>query len=71
MVNYLSKMDKENRNKERILDDLSRIEDELSNANSSHANAIKSNSSTTNDQEKEMKRLEQRESVLKVMEIYY
>ena len=61
-----SKIAKEVRNKERIDENLSKIEDELNGANASLENAIKVNSSTSNDQEKEMKRLEQRESVLKV-----
>ena len=48
------------------MEEQARFEDELSSTNTALANAIKSNSTTANDQEKEMKRLEQRESVLKV-----
>jgi len=46
---------------------LSKIEDELNAASASLENMIKASSTTSNDQEKEMKRLEQRESVLKVL----
>jgi len=45
---------------------LSKIEDELNGANAALENATKVNSTTSSDQEKEMKRLEQRESILKV-----
>lgn len=61
-----SKIEKEQRNKERIMDEQSRIEDELSATNATHSNAIKSSNTMAMDQEKELKRLEQRESLLKV-----
>ena len=60
------KIEKEQRNKERIIEDQSKYEDELRGTNVQHANASKASRATYNDQEKEMKRLEQRESVLKV-----
>jgi chromosome segregation ATPase len=64
-----SKIEKEQRNKERILDEQSRIEDELSATNTTHANALKASNTMQNDQDKELKRLEQRESILKVGKI--
>lgn len=66
LIYLLSKIQKEERNKERLKDEQSKIEDELSSTNTIYENTVKSSGSTSNDQEKEMKRLEQRESVLKV-----
>ncbi len=64
---FFSQIEKEQRNKDRILDDQSKFEDELRSTNIIHANALKVSKTTNNDQEKEMKRLEQRESVLRVL----
>jgi len=62
----LRKIAKDERNKERLLEDKKKTEEELRNVTTSHDLAIKFNEETLADQEKEMKRLETREDLLRV-----
>ena len=58
------------RNRDRMVEDKDRLEDELNNVKNSHSNVLKIYQITVNDQIKEMMRLEQRRD-LTTVRIYY
>ena len=66
----LSKIAKEIRNRERLLEDRLKIDEELKNAEIDLNTAIKLHAATISDFEKEMRRLENKEENLKVRPFY-
>jgi len=66
LIGFISKLEKDGRNRERLLNDKVRAEEELKNTLNAYANILNVWTKSKVEHETEMKVLEQREELLRV-----